>query len=121
MLINSSNIGMSMAAERLDRAAMRSALLRFGFEETTGVGLAGRRAGEMTSPKNWNRYADQRVVRPGGRADAGAAREGVRVFARDGEASGTLPTLTLRAADRGPGAADAPASVVRAISPGSRG
>lgn len=118
-LINSSNIGMSMAVERMDKAALRSALLRFGFEDPTGVGLAGERAGGMTSPKNWNRYTHTSVSF--GQEVALTPAQLARafcVFAREGESSGTLPTLTLRAADRGPGATDAPASVVqRAISP----
>lgn len=118
VLINSSNIGMSMAAERMERAALRSALLRFGFEETTGVGLAGERAGGMTNPKNWNRYTQTSVsfgqevaLTPAQLARAFSA------FARQGEASGTLPTLTLRAADRGPGAHDAPTSIVQRAIP----
>lgn len=119
VLINSSNIGMSMAAERMDRRAFRAALERFGIEETTGVGLPGEISGGMTSMREWRNYTQTSVsfgqevaVTPAQLARAFSA------FARTGEDAGTLPTLTLRAADRGPGAEDAPTPIVkRAIRP----
>jgi cell division protein FtsI/penicillin-binding protein 2 len=119
VLVNSSNIGMSMAAERMDHRAMHDALLRFGFEETTGVGLPGEIAGGMTSIRAWRNYTQTSVsfgqevaLTPAQLARAFCA------FAREGQDSGTLPTLSLRAADHGPGAEDAPSVIVqRAIDP----
>jgi cell division protein FtsI/penicillin-binding protein 2 len=119
VLVNSSNIGMSMVAERMEHRAMHDALMRFGFEETTGVGLPGEIAGGMTSMRDWRNYTQTSVsfgqevaVTPAQLARAFCA------FAREGQDSGTLPTLSLRAADDGPGAEDAPSLIVqRAIDP----
>lgn len=118
-LINSSNIGMSMAAERMDRRAFRAALERFGIEKITGVGLPGEISGGMTPMRDWRNYTQTSVsfgqevaVTPAQLARAFC------VFARTGDNAGTLPTLTLRAADRGPGAEDAPIAIIeRALDP----
>ncbi len=119
VLVNSSNIGMSMAAERMDRRAMRESLERFGFEEITGVGLPGEISGGMTSMRDWRNYTQTSVsfgqevaLTPAQLARAFCA------FARVGQDAGTLPTLTLRAADDGPGAGDSSSLIVqRAIDP----
>lgn len=118
-LVNSSNIGMSMAAERMDRRAFRAALERFGIEKITGVGLPGEISGGMTPMRDWRNYTQTSVsfgqevaVTPAQLARAFC------VFARSGDSAGTLPTLTLRAADRGPGAEDAPIAIIeRALDP----
>jgi cell division protein FtsI (penicillin-binding protein 3) len=114
VLVNSSNIGMIKAGERLSFGQMRDALVRFGFGRPTGLGLPGEAAGLVTSSAAWNKYTHTSVcfghevaVTPVQMARAFAA------FARPGNLSGTLPTLRLTS----PGPGDAVNHVLYRVLP----
>lgn len=98
VLVNSSNIGMAKAAERLSFKQLRDVCLRFGFGQPTGIGLDGEATGLVTKPKDWSRYTQTSVafgheiaVTPVQIARAFCA------FARPGELAGTLPQIRLTA------------------------
>jgi cell division protein FtsI (penicillin-binding protein 3) len=100
VLVNSSNIGMAKAAERLSFKQLRDVCTRFGFGRTTGIGLAGEASGLVTSGKGWSKYTQTSVafghevaVTPVQMARAFCA------FARPGELAGTLPPIRLTAAE----------------------
>jgi len=114
VLVNSSNIGMIKAAERMKPAQLHEAVTRFGFGKSTNVGLSGEASGIVTSLKNWSKYSHTSVayghevsVTPVQMVRAFAA------FARDGEQAGTMPTLRLLAA----GSDTAPSVAYRVIPP----
>ncbi len=98
VLINSSNIGMIKASERLTPAQLSDAIARFGFGTRTGLGLAGEASGIVTSLKQWTKYTHTSVayghelaVTPIQMARAFSA------FCRPGELAGTLPQVRLTA------------------------
>lgn len=96
VLINSSNIGMSQAVQRLSFDELRTAVLRFGFGQPSGIGLPGEAAGMVTSAKAWNRFSQTSVSF--GAEIAVTPVQMVRafsVFARPGELAGTLPPARL--------------------------
>jgi cell division protein FtsI (penicillin-binding protein 3) len=107
VLVNSSNIGMSMAAERLSFDELRSSVVRLGFGRPTGLGLPGEASGIVTSKSAWKgptqtsvSFGNEIAVTPVQLARAYC------VFARPGEMAGTLPRARLTAlphddADRG--------------------
>jgi cell division protein FtsI (penicillin-binding protein 3) len=100
VLINSSNIGLSQAAEKMTHDQLHNAVRRFGFGQRTGIGLPGESSGRVTSRKNWRNFTQTSVsfgqeiaVTPVQMARAFCA------FARAGDMSGTLPRARLRAVD----------------------
>jgi cell division protein FtsI (penicillin-binding protein 3) len=96
VLIESSNIGMGQAVERMTHAQAQRTIARFGFGSRTGIGLPGEASGIVTSPRDWSRYTQTSVAM--GHEVAVTPVQLVRafsVFARSGEQIGTLPYLTL--------------------------
>jgi len=98
VLIESSNIGMSQAADRMSFDQMYKAIRRFGFGGKTGVGLSGETRGLVTPRKLWSKYTQTSVsfgqevaVTPVQMAQAFCA------FARPGELAGTMPRARLTA------------------------
>lgn len=106
VLVRSSNVGMAVLAERLDRLATRRTLAAMGFGSRTGLGLPGENPGLLRPPELWTEWTQTSVsfgqeiaVTPVQLARAFC------VFARSGAAAGTLPDLRLTAAtDTEPGA-----------------
>lgn len=100
VLVNSSNIGMVKAGERMTFQQMHEAITRFGFGSRTNIGLPGEGAGIITPVKRWSKYSQTSV--PIGHEVAVTPIQMVRAFssfARPGDLAGTLPDVTLRAAD----------------------
>lgn len=100
VLVNSSNIGMVKAGERMTFQQMHEAMTRFGFGARTNIGLPGEGAGIITPIKRWSKYSQTSV--PIGHEVAVTPIQMVRAFssfARPGDLAGTLPDVTLRAAD----------------------
>lgn len=96
VLVNSSNIGMVKASERLNAKQLHDTVTRFGFGQRTNLGLPGEAAGIVTALKNWNKYTHTSVayghevsVTPLQMCRAFSA------FARTGGKAGTLPQLRL--------------------------
>ncbi|MFP4643206.1 MAG: penicillin-binding protein [Spirochaetales bacterium] len=50
----SSNVGVSYASEGISENELYDSLMRFGFGEPTGVGLAGEESGVLTPPEQWS-------------------------------------------------------------------
>lgn len=100
VLINSSNIGMVKAGERLTFDQLHDAVRRFGFGKPTGIGLPGEASGLVTSLKSWSKYTQTSVCF--GYEVAVTPVQMVRAFsafARSGSLAGTLPHLRLTAID----------------------
>lgn len=102
VLINSSNIGMIKGAQRMTPKEFREGITRFGFGRRTDIGLPGETAGMVTPLSQWKvtthtslSYGNEVGVTAVQMARAFAA------FAREGELAGTLPRLTMVAADSG--------------------
>ncbi len=98
VLIESSNIGMSQAADRMSFDQMYKAIRRFGFGGKTGVGLSGETRGLVTPRKLWSKYTQTSVsfgqevaVTPVQMAQAFCN------FARSGDLAGTMPRARLTA------------------------
>ena len=98
VLINSSNIGLSQAVEKMTHDQLHNAVRRFGFGQRTGIGLPGESSGRVTGRKSWSKYTQTSVsfgqeiaVTPVQMARAFCA------FARSGEMAGTLPKARLKA------------------------
>ena len=98
VLVNSSNIGMSMAAERITFDELRSSVVRLGFGRPTGLGLPGEASGIVTPKSAWKgptqtsvSFGNEIAVTPVQLVRAYCA------FARPGEMAGTLPRATLTA------------------------
>ncbi len=112
VLVNSSNIGMIKAAQRLSYGQLHDAVVRFGFGKPTGIlqltptaGLGGEARGLVTSMKNWKKGSQVSVAF--GHEVAVTPVQVVRAFsafARSGAMAGTLPTIRLTAADPQSGA-----------------
>lgn len=86
------NSGMAIVAERLSFEQLQQAIQRFGFGESTRVGLGGETAGIVTSPSNWNQFT-QTSVSMGHEIAVTPLQmvQGFCAFARDG----TIPQLQL--------------------------
>lgn len=98
VLVNSSNVGMSKAAEELTHEQMQRAIRRFGFGEETNLRLIGERRGLLTPPERWLPSTQTSVSF--GYEVAVTPLQMVRafsVFARRGDEAGTLPELRLTA------------------------
>ncbi|MEX2218891.1 MAG: penicillin-binding protein 2 [Phycisphaerales bacterium] len=98
VLVNSSNIGMAKAGERLSFDQLHGAVRRFGFGSRTSLALPGETAGLVTPRKQWSKYTQTSVcfgheiaVTPVQMARAFC------VFARSGDLAGTLPEARLTA------------------------
>lgn len=99
VLVNSSNIGMAKAVERLTHRQLYEAVRRFGFGKPTGIGVAGEASGIVTTLKDWTIYSQTSYAI--GHEVAVTPLQMVRAFsafARTGELAGTLPDLRLTAA-----------------------
>ncbi len=57
VLIYSSNIGMSIVAERVGAEKLHEAMVRFGFGKPTGSGLPGEIGGVVHPLKKWTHYS----------------------------------------------------------------
>ncbi len=93
VLIKSMNSGMAIVAQRLSYAQLQEALKRFGFGETTRVGLGGETRGIVTNPSSWGDWTQTSV--PMGQEIAVTPLQMVQgfcAFARDG----TVPQLKLK-------------------------
>ncbi len=100
VLVNSSNIGMIKAGERMSFEQMHEAIVRFGFGSRTNIGLPGEGAGIITPMKRWSKYSQTSV--PIGHEIAVTPIQMVRAFssfARSGDLAGTLPEVTISAVD----------------------
>jgi cell division protein FtsI (penicillin-binding protein 3) len=100
VLINSSNIGMGKGAERLSFAQLHAAVRRFGFGSKTGIGLPGESAGLVTSLGNW-KITSQHSVAFGNEVAVTPVQmvRAFSVFARQGDAAGTMPPIRILAGD----------------------
>lgn len=99
VLINSSNIGMVKASERLSFAELAAVPRRFGFGQRTGIDLPGEASGIVTPLSRWSKFTQTSVAY--GHEVAVTPVQMVRAFsafARTGELAGTLPTVRLAAA-----------------------
>lgn len=105
VLINSSNIGMIKAAERMSYQQLHDTATRFGFGRQTGISVngrpwAGEASGLVTSMKAWSRYSQTSVAY--GHEIAVTPVQMARAFSsfcRDGDLAGTLPALHLTAVE----------------------
>ena len=61
VLIKSMNSGMAIVAERLTHEQMQDAVLRFGFGQSTKIGLGGETKGIITSAEDWSDYTQTSV------------------------------------------------------------
>lgn len=96
VLVNSSNIGMIKATERLSFAQTRDKLIELGFGRPTRIGLSTESAGAVTSAKDWSKYT-QTSVAFGHEVGVTPVQilRAFGAFARDGEMAGTLVDLRL--------------------------
>jgi len=97
----SSNMGMSIATNRLDHNDLRQTVRALGFGSRSGLGIMGEQSGLVTSKKNWSKWSQTSVGM--GYEVAVTPVQMVRafsVFARSGDMAGTLPQLRLTAAGR---------------------
>ncbi|GIW74830.1 MAG: hypothetical protein KatS3mg103_1352 [Phycisphaerales bacterium] len=115
VLVNSSNIGMATAAQRMTPAALRAALERFGIGQPPRLGLPDEASGTLRSLQNWNDYTHVSVAF--GQEVTASVAQMARAFcalARNGPQAGTVPALRLTAVG-----VDGPDGLVarRAVSP----
>lgn len=96
VLVNSSNIGMIKATERLSFAQVRDKLIELGFGRPTRIGLATESAGAVTSAKNWSKYT-QTSIAFGHEVGVTPVQilRAFGAFAREGEMAGTIVDLRL--------------------------
>jgi cell division protein FtsI/penicillin-binding protein 2 len=62
VLVKSSNIGMSMLAERMGNPSLHLALARWGFGRPTGIELPGEDPGRLNPLRRWNKYSTESVA-----------------------------------------------------------
>ncbi len=94
VLIESSNIGMAMAAQKVSDERLHAAVRAFGFGENTGSQLPGEVVGLVTPLDKWTHYSQTSV--PMGQEIAVTPLQMVRGFAAIAN-DGLLPTPTIRA------------------------
>ncbi len=103
VLVKSMNSGMGIVAERASHERLRDRVRDFGFGEPTRIGLFAESPGTVRPPAQWTKYTQVSVSM--GHEIAVTPLQMVRAFmafCRDG----TIPALTLLAADEPvPGAA----------------
>lgn len=61
VVVHSSNIGMAKVGERLGNRAMYDAVRRFGFGDSTGLGMPGESPGIVRDAHKWDGYSMRRV------------------------------------------------------------
>lgn len=115
VLVNSSNIGMATAAQRLTPAEFRESLERFGIGQPTRVGLPDEAHGTLRSLRDWSKYTHVSIAF--GQEVTASVLQMARAFcafARNGHEAGTVPSVHLTAVG-----ADGPVGLVaqRAVSP----
>lgn len=96
VLVNSSNIGMIQAGQRLTYNQMNEMARRFGFGSRTNVGLPGETSGLVTPIQHWTNFSQVSVSY--GHEIAVTPVQMVRAFAafcRSGELAGTMVPLRL--------------------------
>ncbi len=96
VLVNSSNIGMIKATERLGFLEVREKVLDLGFGRPTRIGLSTESAGAVTSAKDWSKYT-QTSIAFGHEVGVTPVQilRAFGAFAREGEYAGTLVDLRL--------------------------
>jgi cell division protein FtsI (penicillin-binding protein 3) len=62
VLVKSSNIGMSMLAERMGNPRLHAALTQFAFGQPTGLELPGEDGGRVNPLRSWNKYSTESVA-----------------------------------------------------------
>ena len=62
VLVKSSNIGMSMLAERMGNPPLYQALAGWGFGRPTGIELPGEDPGRLNPLRQWNKYSTESVA-----------------------------------------------------------
>jgi cell division protein FtsI (penicillin-binding protein 3) len=62
VLVKSSNIGMSMLAERMGNPSLYRALKSFGFGEPSGIELPGEDGGRVNALKKWTHYSTESIA-----------------------------------------------------------
>lgn len=99
VLINSSNVGMGKGAEKLSFRQLHDAVVRFGFGSRTGIGLPGEAKGLVTNLSSW-RITSQHSVAFGNEVAVTPLQmaRAFTVFARQGDAAGTMPPIRILAA-----------------------
>lgn len=96
VLVNSSNIGMIKAAERLSFQQIHDKVLELGFGRPTRIGLPTESAGAVTSMKNWSKYT-QTSIAFGHEVGVTPVQilRAFGAFARDDDLAGTIVDLRL--------------------------
>jgi len=98
VLLRSSNIGMVKTGRRLDHDQAHALLGKLGFGRSTGLGLPGEASGITTNLGQWNKYTHTSICF--GHEIAVTPLQMVRAFsafARNGQRTGSIPELSLRA------------------------
>lgn len=95
VLIQSSNIGMAIVAQRMGAAKLHAAVTAFGFGQPTGSALPGESRGIVNPLRQWNHYSVTSV--PMGQEIAVTPLQMVRAFAAFAN-SGLIPTPSILAA-----------------------
>ncbi|UYV12857.1 MAG: penicillin-binding protein 2 [Phycisphaera sp.] len=98
VLVNSSNIGMALGAQRFTPREFHDALERFGVGTPPRVGLPDEAHGTLRSLKNWNTYTHVSIAF--GQEVTTSVAQVARAFcafARNGNDAGTVPALRLSA------------------------
>lgn len=92
VLVKSMNSGMAIVAQRFSYMQLQDAIHRFGFGESTRIGLGGETSGILTSSSKWNDYT-QTSVSMGHEIAVTPLQmvQGFCAFAREG----TIPQLQL--------------------------
>jgi cell division protein FtsI (penicillin-binding protein 3) len=62
VLVKSSNIGMSMLAERMGNPRLHQALSDFGFGRVTGIELPGENPGKVHALAKWTKYSTESIA-----------------------------------------------------------
>ena len=98
VLVNSSNIGMALGAQRFTPREFHDALARFGVGTPPRVGLPDEAHGTLRSLKNWNKYTHVSIAF-GQEVTTSVAQvsRAFCAFARNGHEAGTVPSLRLSA------------------------
>jgi cell division protein FtsI/penicillin-binding protein 2 len=61
VLVQSSNIGMSMLGERLGNPALHTIFSTWNFGKSTGIELPGENGGKLNPLRQWNKYSTESV------------------------------------------------------------
>ena len=96
VLVQSSNIGMFIAAQRTGVEQLHAIVRSFGFGRETGSGLPGEQPGLVNPLRRWNHYSQSSV--PMGQEIAVTGLQITRAFCAFAS-NGTMPQPTIRAVD----------------------